>query len=111
MTTIKDLLLELRAIRIGIQLLLRAYGGTEPDLLQRAKDNLANEQAGAYKRQKPRDHKSIIHSDPEVSRAREMLEEMGDDTLAVIEYARQQFGDEAAEGMRQFYEREIVGKR
>lgn len=106
-----DILLELRAIRIGIQSLLQLHGSTL-DLRQVAKEPLNSmEPPVAALRKKPRDHKSIIHSNPEAAVAREWLEDMGDDTLKMIDYVRAEFGEEAAVGMQRFYEEEIVGKK
>jgi hypothetical protein len=111
MTTLRDLLLELRAIRIGIQALIQLRGSTL-DLRKLAMEPLNSmEPPVAELRKKPRDAKSILHRNDEASAARERLAEMGDDTLMMIEKIRSEFGDEAAEGMKRFYEERIVGKR
>lgn len=114
MTTLRDILLELRAIRFGLQMLLIRSGldGNLVDLLKMAElDNSAYNNARAYQPKKPRDHTAILHRNDEAAAARELLEEMGDDTPKMLEYMREHFGEEAAEGMRQFHEKEIVGKR
>src|SRR5215831_7855767 len=108
---LNDLLLELRAIRLGIEYQLQLQTGDKRDLLKDVKQSDQMRETLAQLTRKPRDHTAIIHKNDESLRARETLAEMGDDTLAMIDYVRTEIGEEAAEGMKQFYEKEIVGKR
>lgn len=107
MTTLRDLLLELRANRLGIQALLKVHTGQDLDLLAVARVDEHIEIA----RRRPRDHTAILHRNDEAAAARERLAEMGDDTLMMIEKIREEFGEEAAEGMRKFHEEKVVGNR
>src|SRR5262245_58156339 len=108
-----DVLLELRAIRIGQELMLKALTGMEANLRQQA--SLQPQTRGymeqVLNRRQPRDYKAIIHRDDEAARNRELLNEMGDDTQAMIDYISAEVGPEAAEGLRKFYQEEIVGGR
>jgi len=107
-----EILLELRGIRIGQEMALKLMTGFVIDLRAAAEQpTVADIALAVMARRGPRDHTAILHSNPEAAAARERLDEMGDDTLAMLDYIRKEFGPEAAEGMKQYYEKEIVGGR
>jgi hypothetical protein len=104
----KDILMELKAIRLGLQLQLRLQTGSEFDLLSMAELEQNGSAVIPIKPRRPREQSAIIHRNDDKRRAKETLEEMGDDTPLMIEYIRSQFGDEAAAGAQAFYEEEIL---
>src|SRR5262245_16505531 len=105
----KDILLELRAIRIGHELQIKLMSGQSVDLRQQAhlRPETRAIAESVIARRAPKDYKAIIHRDDQKARNREILSEMGDDTPKMIDYVRAEFGEEAAEGMRRFYEEEV----
>lgn len=108
MVIFRDILLELRAIRIGINMLVRAHTGAAINLHKLAEDDSPEPEVA---RRKPRDRSAIIHRDPDRAYAREMLQAAGDDTGRMIEYMREQHGEEVAEALRKFHEEEIASGR
>lgn len=103
----RDFLLELRAIRHGIEYLIALRSGKHLDLVADVEmlDRLP------IKRGAPRQPSDIIHRNSDHLLHKQRLREVGDDTDKMIEQVRTAFGDRKADQLREFYEKEVLGKR